>query len=330
MSDHQQHRSHHIEGGFRNIHGRKTPRLGFPLGWLINRKPAPWPRRVNTPYAPPQRAAADDIAVTFINHSTFLLQIGGIVLLTDPIWARRPSPIPLVGPRRIRPPGHRITALPRPDILLISHCHYDHLDLPSLRRVKRHAGPKVVTPLGNRSLLAHAGLRRVAELDWWQSAETDGLTITCVPAVHFSARTPFDRNRRLWGGFVVESAGRSVYFAGDTADGTHFAEIRARFPSIDLALLPIGAYAPREIMRAVHVDPHEAVAAHVAVGARRSIGMHFGTFAGLTDEAIDEPAASLAEAVRAAGLAPDAFTTLDFGETRVFAPAPALREPVPA
>lgn len=316
---------HHTEHGFRNIHPGPSSDARGVLRWMLRRKPAPWPELPDAGSPPPGRPGPGEIGVTFINHATFLLQIGGVALLTDPMWSYRASPVPLLGPRRVRKPGQPIAALPPVRLVLQSHCHYDHLDLPTLRRLRRHFDPDVVAPLGHRRLLAAAGLRRVAELDWWESVEAHGLRITAVPARHFSARTPFDRNRRLWGGFAIEGGGARVLFAGDSGWGTHFGEIGARLGPFDLALLPIGAYDPRAVMRSMHVDPSEAVAAHLAVGARRSIGMHFGTFAGLTDEPIDEPERKLAEAAARAGLAPDVFTTLACGETR-FLPAARVRQ----
>ncbi len=274
----------------------------------------PWPRWVEDPrQPPPARLPAGRIGATFIGHASFLIQIGGRCILTDPVWSMRASPLAFAGPRRVRAPGQALEALPGCDLLLVSHNHYDHLDLPTLREVRRRWSPPAVTGLANARHLAKAGIRGAVELDWWQSTEVAGLRITYVPAQHFSARTLSDRNRSLWGGFVIEAEGATVYFAGDSGWCPHFAEIAARFPRIDLALIPIGAYEPRFFMRTQHMDPGEAVQAHQALGARRSVGMHFGTFAGLTDEAIEGPEAWLAEARAAAGVPAEAFATLPFG-----------------
>jgi len=182
--------------------------------------------------------------------------------------------------------------------------------------VRRRWNPPTATGLGNARHLAKAGIRGARELDWWEEARFGPLRVTYVPAQHFSARTPWDRNRSLWGGFVVEAEdGASVYFAADSGWCPYFAEIGARFPRLDLALLPIGAYEPRWFMRTQHMDPEEAVQAHLAVGARRSLGMHFGTFAGLTDEAIGAPLEALAAAKALHGVPAEAFTTLPFGGT---------------
>ena len=219
------------------------------------------------------------------------------------------------GPPRVRAPGQALDALPGVDLLLVSHNHYDHLDLPTLRAVRRRWDPPAATGLRNARHLAKAGIRGARELDWWEEARFGPLRVTYVPAQHFSARTPWDRNRSLWGGFVVEAEGACVYFAGDSGWCPHFAEIGARFPRIDLALLPIGAYEPRWFMRTQHMDPEEAVRAHLALGARRSVGMHFGTFAGLTDESIGAPEAALATAREKHGVPQERFRTLPFGAT---------------
>ena len=286
--------------------------------WQRTRRKEPWPRHVqDPPLAPPGRVAHDRIAATFIGHSTFLLQIGGVCVLTDPIWSARCSPVSFAGPRRARRPGQNLDTLPGVDLLLVTHNHYDHMDLPTLRKVRARWSPRVATGLGNAQHLAKAGIRSAVELDWWQSAALAGARVTYVPAQHFSSRTLRDRNRSLWGGFVVEANGAVIYFAGDTGYCPHFAEIRQRFPRIDLALLPIGAYEPRWFMRQQHVNPEESVQAHLDLAPRRSLGMHFGTFQ-LTDEAIDAPVLALRQARTGVGLAAADFDVLAFGETRQY------------
>src|SRR4051794_29460298 len=308
--------SHRDGHGFRNPYGPTLRTLRDVWRWRREATPAPWPRWVEDPAQPmPARLPPGQVAATFIGHASFLLQLGGRCVLLDPVWSMRASPLSFAGPRRVRAPGHQLEDLPGCDLLLVSHNHYDHLDLPTLRRVRRRWTQPAITGLGNARHLAKAGIRGAAELDWWETTEVAGLRITYVPAQHFSARTPWDRNRSLWGGFVLEAEGRTVYFAGDSGWCPFFAEIGQRFPRIDLALLPIGAYAPRFFMKTQHMDPEEAVMAHRAVRARRSIGMHFGTFAGLTDEAIDEPEARLAAAKAAQGVPEHAFVTLPFGGT---------------
>jgi L-ascorbate metabolism protein UlaG (beta-lactamase superfamily) len=311
---------HHDAKGFHNPHDRTVRTLADVWRWRRTSTPAPWPAWIEDPPQPaPVPPGPGRIAVTFIGHASFLLQIGGRCVLLDPVWSPRASPLPFAGPKRVRAPGQPLTALPGCDLLLVSHNHYDHLDLPTLRQVRRRWQPPAVTGLGNARHLAKAGIHGARELDWWQAVAIPGpgsaLRVTYVPAQHFSARTPWDRNRSLWGGFVLEGGGATVYFAADSGWCPHFAEIGRRFPRIDLALLPIGAYAPRFFMRTQHMDPEEAVQAHRTLGARRSVGMHFGTFAGLTDEPIEEPEARLAAALATQGVAAEAFVTLPFGAT---------------
>ena len=294
------------DGRFRNAHA--TPeRPGGVLRWMLTRQRAAWPSHVaDTTFPPPARATVDEIAVTFIGHATFLLQIGGIAVLLDPIWSERASPLAFAGPRRVRAPGQPLAALPCVDVLLVSHCHYDHMDLPTLRAVRARWSPAVATGLGNARHLVKAGIGTAHELDWWQSVTLGDATVTYVPAQHFSARTPFDRDRALWGGFVVEAAGRSVYFAADTGYCPHFSEIARRFPRLDLALLPIGAYEPRWFMSGHHMNPAEAVRAHLDLGGPPCIGMHHATFQ-LTDEAIDAPVLALRTALDEAGVPREKF-----------------------
>jgi len=312
----------HFDGErFFNPHARQGKSLEDLRRWRQTRQTQQWPAHVEDPtFPPPGRVAPDRIAATFIGHSTFLVQLGGVCVLIDPIWSKRCSPVFFAGPRRVRRPGQRLDALPGVDLLLVTHNHYDHMDLPTLRQVRARWTPPVATGLGNARHLAKADIRSVVELDWWQSIELAGARVTYVPAQHFSARGLYDRNRCLWGGFVVEAGGAVVYFAGDSGYCPHFAEIGRRFPRIDLALLPIGAYEPRWFMRQQHVDPEEAVRAHVDLGARRSLGMHFGTFQ-LTEEAIDAPVLALREAQAQAGVAEADFDVLAFGETREYKPA---------
>jgi len=309
----------HFDGHrFFNPHAPAGKTLAELLRWQRTRHRAPWPEHLDDPpFPPPGRTAADRISATFIGHSTFLVQLGGVAVLTDPVWSQRSSPIPFLGPRRVRRPGQCLATLPAVDLLLVSHNHYDHTDLPTLRLVQARWAPAVVTGFGNARHLAKAGIRSALELDWWQSTQHAGARITYVPAQHFSSRTPFDRNRSLWGGFVVEAGGAAVYFAADTGYCPYFAEIARRFPRIDLALLPIGAYEPRWFMRQHHMNPREAVRAHLELRPRRSIGMHFGTFQ-LTDEAIDAPVAALRQAQADAGVAHGDFDILGFGESREY------------
>jgi L-ascorbate metabolism protein UlaG (beta-lactamase superfamily) len=208
----------------------------------------------------------------------------------------------------------RFDDLPPISMVLLSHNHYDHCDLQTLRMLAERFDPLVVTPLGNAALIRSSGVRRVEELDWWQEAKTSALPITLTPARHFSARSPFDRNRALWGGFMLVAGGRRIFFAGDTAYARFFGDVRQRLGPIDLALLPIGAYEPRWFMQAVHMNPAEAVQAHLDLEASESIGMHFGTFQ-MTTEGIDEPLRALEDACRARNIPLSRFRTLRSGES---------------
>lgn len=275
---------------------------------------ATWPRDVSVvPRQPPPRGSASAV-VTFVGHATFLIQTAAGNILTDPVYSKRAGPWNLVGPRRVRPPAIALDALPPISIVLLSHNHYDHCDLPTLTILAKRFDPLVVTPLGNGRFPRAAGIRRVEELDWWQRAQVSSLPITLTPAHHFSARGPFDRNRALWGGFVLTADHVRIYFAGDTAYAPFFHDIRQRLGPIDRALLPIGAYEPRWFMQSVHMNPAEAVQAHLDLGASESIAMHFGTFQ-LTAEGIDEPARALDEARRARSVPASAFRILGFGES---------------
>jgi len=262
---------------------------------------------------PPDRHG-NDIVVTFIGHATFLIQTQTATIITDPVFADHAGPFGLLGPRRVGRPGIAFERLPPVSLILLSHNHYDHCDTHALRKLAQRFDPGVVAPLGNASLLRSVGLGRVEELDWWNEASVAGVPVTLTPAHHFSARTPFDRNRALWGGFVITIGARRIYFAGDTGYTAAFKDIYERFGSVDLALLPIGAYEPRWFMQSIHMNPAEAVQAHLDLRAHTSVAMHFGTFQ-LTPEGIDEPVHALADALDRHGIAPNAFRALSVGES---------------
>jgi L-ascorbate metabolism protein UlaG (beta-lactamase superfamily) len=279
-----------------------------------------WPRPVDNKGVPQLNATltADDAAVTFVNHASFLIQTGGLAILTDPIWSERASAVGWAGPRRVREPGVAFEALPKIDVVLLSHNHYDHLDLPTLRRLRQSFSPIVVFAAGDARLVGSVGFKDARELDWWdQTLIGDALKVNFVPAQHSSARGPFDRHRSLWGGYMLETLGRRIYFSGDTGYSTHFADIKSRLGSPDIAMLGIGAYEPRWFMTPIHMNPAEAVRAHHDLGARHSIGMHFGTFQ-LTSEAIDQPKADLKDALAQNGIPETEFVTLEEGETRIY------------
>ena len=274
----------------------------------------PWPPRVDEPTRRPPPLDGANAVVTFIGHATFLIQTAAGNILTDPMYSQRAGPLNLLGPRRVRQAAVRFDDLPPISAVLLSHNHYDHCDRRTLGMLAKRFDPIVVTPLGNGALVRSVGIRRVEELDWWQEAKTSALPITLTPAHHFSARTPLDRNRALWGGFMLVAGSARIFFAGDTAYAPFFRDIRRRLGQIDLALLPIGAYEPRWFMRVVHMNPEEAVQAHLDLEAAESIGMHFGTFR-MTAEGIDAPLQALDDARRARNVEPSRFRTLGFGET---------------
>lgn len=269
-----------------------------------------WPAVVPVEQRRAPIPAPGEVIVTFVGHSSFLIQSGNANVLIDPVYAERASPFSFAGPRRVRQPGVRFEDLPRISLVLLSHNHYDHCDIETLRQLERRFRPSAVTPLGNGRLLKSAGFVRVEELDWWETARDSPVTLT--RAQHFSARGPFDRNAALWGGFLLEIGGRRIFHAGDSGYGPHFSEIAARLAPIDLALLPIGAYEPRWFMKDIHMNPAEAVQAHLDLGARQSIAMHFGTFQ-LTPEGINDPVRELAKASEERGVSAEQFRALQVG-----------------
>lgn len=255
----------------------------------------------------------DTIQLTWIGHSTFLIHHAGRTFLTDPVFGDIGLTLPLARLRRLQPPGRPLESLPRIDDVLISHSHYDHLDWATVKRLGN--GPQYWLPAGLGRWFAKRGIGNTHELDWWQSAAVSpGIEIHSVPAQHFSARGPFDRNRSHWGGWVLRSEHRCIYFAGDTGYCDTFREIGDRFGGLDLAMIPIGAYRPRWLMKPVHVDPGEAVQIHLDVRARKSVACHWGTFA-LTDEPLNEPPNLLRAELARKELPLDSFRALTIGET---------------
>ncbi|MCA9712376.1 MAG: MBL fold metallo-hydrolase, partial [Myxococcales bacterium] len=290
--------SDHCDG--KRFHNVEPTPHGTPaklLRWALTRKPGPWgPYRDEPPGPPPPARVERGIRVTMVGHATLLVQTAGLNLLTDPIWSARCSPVAWAGPRRRRPPGVAFDDLPRIDAILLSHDHYDHLDLPTLRRLRERDDPTVFTGLGNAARLRPAGLHAVHELDWWDAASLGPLDVHAVPARHFSGRTPFDRDQTLWLGLWVRGPAGSVLFAGDTGLGPHFEQIHARLGAPDVALLPIGAFRPRWFMRPIHMSPAEAVQAHLTLRAGVTVPMHYGTFP-LADDGFDEPPRELRAAL---------------------------------
>ena len=349
--------AHHTPGGFRNTHLASVSR-GFTdlLRWRWNalREDLPPPPLQPTPVRAPDLALlqgygpawqqqgpggqAPAPTVTWIGHATALVQAGGLQVLTDPVFSERASPVPWAGPKRRQAPGVALQDLPPVDVVVISHSHYDHLDRPSLVQLYQRSqqsghATAFLVPLGLRKVLEGWGIAAgVQELDWWQSARVAGTDYFLTPVQHGSARGLFDRHHTRWGGWSVFGPDLQWYFAGDTGYSPDFAQTRQHFAGrqtaalgggFDLALVPLGAYEPRWFMQLQHVNPAEAVRIHQDLGARRSLGVHWGTFE-MTDEPLDQPPRDLQAARSAAGLAPGAFFVLAVGETQTLAARPAV------
>lgn len=289
------------------------------LRWWSTRRREPWPRWRDLRATPqlPTALPAGEGALTLINHMTFLMQLPELTLMTDPVYSERPSPVSFAGPRRTHAPGVPFEQLPPVDLVLVSHNHYDHLDIPTLRRLARRYAPVFVTGLGNAAFLREQGIAQVVELDWWQEALVKGMRISFTPAQHWSDRGWSSRNRTLWGGMWLQSAEQQIYFCGDSAYSAQFAQLRARFGAPDVALLPIGCYEPRWFMCEQHMNPDDAVRAHLDLGARLSIGGHHGCFR-LTDEGIDDPVRDLRAALQKYGVSAELFRAPLPGETLRF------------
>jgi N-acyl-phosphatidylethanolamine-hydrolysing phospholipase D len=320
---------HHARDGFRNNY---IERVNKPFSDLVKwriaalREGLPPTAKEPTPVVAPdlERLKTRGPSVTWIGHATALVQSGGLNVLTDPVFSERASPLSFIGPKRAQPPGIALADLPPIDVIVISHNHYDHLDVASVRALSERSDGRtlVLVPLGLKSFLEGQGVRNVAEMDWWDRRVVNSVEFNLVPVQHWSARGLNDRNQTLWGGWAVFAPDMSWYFSGDTGYSRDFADTRARLAShargghlFDVALLAIGAYEPRWFMTEQHMNPAEAVQAHKDLGAHRSIGIHWGTFS-LTDEPLDAPPRDLAAARRALGVADEDFFVLKIGETR--------------
>ena len=332
-------RAHHRPDGFVNNYGAAGGRpLSELLTWFAERSAAGLPKPPSTvvqgynfPVRRPDlaylRDNRDDVTATFVGHATMLLQLGGLNVLTDPQFSERAFMVQWAGPRRRTALPLQLGELPRIDVVVISHNHYDHLDRDTVLALNRQPGgpPLFLVPLGVDRWMRAQGIDNVQGLDWWDKRLVRGVEVHHVPVQHWSARTPFDRNTTLWGGWVLKAPQYAMFFAGDTGYSRDFADIGARFGGVDLALIPVGAYEPRWFMKDQHVNPEEAVRIHRDVRARASIGIHWGTFE-LTDEALDEPIGKLREALDAAGIPREQFTLLDHGQTRILKAAAAGKQ----
>ncbi len=329
---------HRRGGGYQNNYRDFEPKgLLRLLQWRAQsaREGLPRPPLAPTPAVQPDLAfihanakagAAMQPALTWIGHATVLAQVGGLNILTDPIFSERASPLSFLGPRRAQPPGLALAELPRIDLVLVSHNHYDHLDDASVQALNKQVGgpPLFVVPLGLKAWFAQREISNVAELDWWQLRRVGDTDIVLTPVQHWSGRSYTDRMQTLWGGFAVFAPDAHLYYSGDTGYSPDFADVRRRFAErqteargggFDAALIAIGAYEPRWFMAEQHANPAEAVQIHRDLGAKRSLGVHWGTFE-LTDESLDEPPRALAQARQAQGVGEDTFFLLAIGETR--------------
>jgi L-ascorbate metabolism protein UlaG (beta-lactamase superfamily) len=294
----------------------REPRMTF-LDWQRNRDPGPWAEWTDaSPGAPPpRRVPQGSTRVTFVNHATTLLQLDGVNVLTDPIWSERCSPVSFAGPKRVRPPGLRMEDLPPIDAVILSHNHYDHMDVPTLKQLAaRYPNARFFAGLGNKAFLESKGLYNVTELDWWQEVQlTPEVKLVSTPSQHFSNRGLNDRDGTLWTSYVLQGPSGVTYFAGDTGYGKHFRQVREKFGPVRLAVLPIGAYKPEAFMEVVHVSPKEAVQASIDLEARVSVPMHYGTFH-LGDDGQEEPVTELRKAIDARPDPKPQFWVLGFGE----------------
>jgi len=312
--------SDHFDGvRFFDPHGMPPKSLSDVLRWWAARERSPWPASVANAVAdrPPRRVESPRVRIAFVGHASFLIQTAGRNILLDPVWSDRVSPLSFAGPRRVRPPGIAFSDLPPIDAVLVSHCHYDHLDLATLSMLAATHQPRVITPLGNDAIMReHDSAIRAEAYDWEDRVDLGhGLSVTLAPMRHWSARGVFDRNKALWAAFVIETPAGRIYHVGDSGygDGHHFRVARERFGPFRLAILPIGAYEPRWFMRDQHMNPEESVKAWRDCGAEFALAHHFETFP-LADEAIDAPRRALSAALASACLDAERFRMLEPGQ----------------
>jgi len=297
--------------------------------WFSGNNKGPWQKLTKNDISDrpkPQAQTADhELRITFVNHATFLIQIDGMNILTDPIWSYRASPFQWIGPKRMRPPGIKFEDLPPIDLVLISHNHYDHLDEQTVLDLHRDHNPKFVMPLGVERFFHDHNIDTTTHLDWWHHHEVNQrLSLTAVPARHFSGRGLFDRNKTLWCGYVLHTPFGNIYFAGDTGYGDFLTEIGQNCGPIHTSFLPIGAYKPRWFMQPIHMSPEEAVQAHKDLQSEQSIAMHFGTFP-MADDGMREGVEELQEARKLQNISSEEFRVLQEGETVIQTKQPSAR-----
>jgi L-ascorbate metabolism protein UlaG (beta-lactamase superfamily) len=260
------------------------------LKWIFSRKHNGWRwRDIMRTTKPVERVEGGELVVTFVNHATLLIQTEGKNILTDPVWSKRVSPFSFIGPSRFKDVGVKFEDLPPIDVVLLSHNHYDHMDLPTLTRIKTKWDPLIIAGLGNAEYLKGKGFTNIKEMDWWDEQDIEGgVHVVCAPGQHFSSRALSDRNMTLWCGFFIETAHGDIYFAGDTGYGEFVQRIKGRYSKFRLALLPIGAFRPEWFMGPVHISPEQAVTIYDELNITTAIGIHHSTFH-LADDGQDEP-----------------------------------------
>lgn len=303
---------------FMNPGDVKAKGLKDVIKWATNRNRQPWRTLTNVkPGLKPASKVVEGIKITFVNHSTFLIQVAGLNILTDPIWSDRTSPVQFAGPKRVRPPGILFEDLPHIHYVLVSHNHYDHLDVTTMKKLIKHHDPEIFTPLGVAKFVEKLGSVKVIDLDWWNEWEmVHELRIASVPAQHFSGRGTYDRDATLWCGYIIMHGEHNIYFVGDTGYGDFFKDIKKVYGSMKVSLIPIGAYLPNWFMSPIHISPEEAVKVHKDVQSETSVAMHFGTFP-LADDGQEQPAKDLKIAIQKAELDETSFKVMREGESIV-------------
>ncbi len=319
--------SDHFDGErFFDPNGVPPQDRGALFRWFVDRRwrgtRAKWPAWAPSPFAdrPPQRVEGAALRIAYVGHASFLIQTAGLNILLDPVWSKRASPFRFLGPQRVNDPGIAFADLPPIDVVLVSHGHYDHLDIATLSRLAAAHRPRVITPLGNDTIMRNHDPAVVADgYDWQHRIDLGSAAVTLVPTRHWSARSLSDRNMSLWASFVIDAPCGRIYFVGDSGygEGRNFRDVRERHGPLKVAVLPIGAYEPRWFMREQHMNPAEAVQALIDCGAEFAIAHHHGTFQ-LTDEAINAPVIALAEALQAAKIPAERFRALRPGEVWEF------------
>ncbi|MFC2131331.1 MBL fold metallo-hydrolase [Bacteroidota bacterium] len=315
-SDYEGEVSDHFDGEEFFNQGNVEMKSGWDmLQWAFEREPGEWPDWIKseTGPPPPERVGIGELRITFVNHSTVLIQMDSLNILTDPVWSYRISPVDFAGPTRKRASGLKFEDLPPIDYVLVSHNHYDHMDIPTLEMLKEKHDPVFIVSLGNKAFMFDNGMKKTFEMDWWdEMIMGEDSKLTFVPAQHFSMRGICDRNKTLWGGFIIDSKGGPVYFAGDTGFGIHFEQIYNKFGSMRFSMLPIGAFVPKKFVAPVHTSPMEAVEAHKILKSQWSMGIHWGTFR-QADDGLREPIEALKEALKKESLTSKDFSIFEHG-----------------